>query len=265
MTSPFLQAFLGEGPLHPIMEGLALLGLVVAVGIWIMEFSGWTISRRGFVRNGLKWNATTIAIIAICAALYIAGRFIQIQFIPGIGGLNPSLSIAQSLAVVFGLPGAIGVTFSMPIGDAISGALTLGSVAGCLSHTFITWLPYKFATGADLRKPRNLITFYLWGIIIAPVIHAIVIPGWLDFTHVVPPAVAWGGVTLSILLNQALLPAILSPIYLAILYPIALRRGLYWKQRQNILLEDEDEGSMVATATATDSSSISLENKQIGE
>src|SRR5258708_20240789 len=141
MTSTFLETLLGQGPLHPVMIALALLGLFVAVGIWIMEFAGWTISRRGFVRNGLKWNATTISIIAVCAALYIAGRPIQIQFIPGIGGLNPSLSIAQSLAVGFGLPRAIGVTFSMPIADAISCALTLWSLSGCLSHTFFTWFP----------------------------------------------------------------------------------------------------------------------------
>ncbi len=241
MFSPFLETLLGQGPLHPVMIGLALLGLVVAVGIWVMEFAGWTISRRGFVRNGLKWNATTIAIIAVCAALYIAGR--------PIGGLNPSLSIAQSLAVVFGLPGAIGVTFSMPIGDAISGALTLGSVAGCLSHTFITWIPYKLATGADLRKPLNLLTFYFWGIIVAPIIHAIVIPGWLDFTHVVPPAVAWGGVTPAILINQGLLPAILSPIFLAILYPIAVRRGLYWKQRYGVTQEEEAAADYASPAT----------------
>jgi len=252
MFSPFLETLLGQGPLHPVMIGLALLGLVVAVGIWVMEFAGWTISRRGFVRNGLKWNATTIAIIAVCAALYIAGRPIQIQFIPGIGGLNPSLSIAQSLAVVFGLPGAIGVTFSMPIGDAISGALTLGSVAGCLSHTFITWIPYKLATGADLRKPLNILTFYFWGIIVAPIIHAIVIPGWLDFTHVVPPAVAWGGVTPAILINQGLLPAILSPIYLAILYPIAFRRGLYWKQRYGVIQEEAAAGYASSATPATE-------------
>jgi hypothetical protein len=228
------------------MIGLALFGMVVAVGIWIMEFAGWTISRRGFVRNGLKWNATTIAIIAVCAALYIAGRPLQVQFIPGIGGLNPSLSIAQSLAVVFGLPGAIGVTFSMPIGDAISGALTLGSLAGFLGHTFITYVPYKIATGADLRKPLNLLTFYLGGIIIGPVIHAIIVPGWLDFTHVVPPAVAWGGVTLSILMNQAAIPAVLSPIYLAILYPIAYSKGFYWKQRQLTTQQEEDDDSSSA-------------------
>jgi len=47
MFSPFLETLLGQGPLHPVMIGLALLGLVVAVGIWVMEFAGWTISRRG--------------------------------------------------------------------------------------------------------------------------------------------------------------------------------------------------------------------------
>src|SRR2546423_8391957 len=124
MFSTFLETLLGQGPLHPVMIGLALLGLVVAVGIWVMEFSGWTISRRGFVRNGLKWNATTIAIIAICAALYIAGRPIQIQFIPGIGGVKPSLSIDPPLAVGVCPPPAIGVTFSMPACCAISCALS---------------------------------------------------------------------------------------------------------------------------------------------
>src|SRR5258708_29366243 len=106
MTSTFLETLLGQGPLHPVMIALALLGLFVAVGIWVMEFSGWTISRRGFVRNGLKWNATTIAIIAVCAALYISWRPIQIHFIPGIGGIKPTISIALSLAAVGCIPGS---------------------------------------------------------------------------------------------------------------------------------------------------------------
>src|SRR5258706_16378549 len=122
MFSTFLETLLGQGPLHPVMIGLALLGLVVAVGIWVMEFSGWTISRRGFVRNGLKWNATTIAIIAVCAALYIAGRPIQIQFIPGIGGVNPRLSIASSHAGGFCRPRANAGLFSSAGGAAVSPA-----------------------------------------------------------------------------------------------------------------------------------------------
>jgi energy-coupling factor transport system substrate-specific component len=231
MQLKLLETLLGQGPLHALLIVLALVGLVVAVAIWVMEFSGWTISARGFVRNGMRWDATSIALVAICAAIYIAGRPIQIQFIPGIGGFNPSLSVAQTFAVLFGLPGAVGVTFSMPIGDAISGALTLGSVAGCLSHTFITWIPYKLAGPVDLKSPAFWIRFYIFGIIVASVIHAIVIPGWLDFTHTVPTAVAWGGVTPSILMNQGLLPAILSPIFLGILYPLVKHRGLYWRDR----------------------------------
>lgn len=231
MQSQLLETLLGQGPLHALLIALALIGLVLAVCIWVMEFSGWTISTRGFVRNGMRWDATSIALVAVCAAIYIAGRPIQIQFIPGIGGFNPSLSVAQTFAVLFGLPGAVGVTFSMPIGDAISGALTLGSVAGFLSHTFITWIPYKLAGPVNLRSWRFWLRFYVFGIILAPIAHAIVIPGWLDFTHVVPTAVAWGAVTLAILTNQGLLPAILSPIFLGILYPIVKRRGLYWRDR----------------------------------
>src|SRR6266851_7042868 len=232
MQIDFLANVLGgEGPLHSLLIIAALGGMVPAVLIWAMEFSGWTISRHGFVRNNVPWNSTTIALIAISAAIYIVGRPIQFQFIPGIGGFNPTLSLAPILSTLFGLPGAIGVTFSMPIGDAISGALTLGSVAGFLSHTFITWIPYKLVTGADLRKPLNLVTFYFWGIIVAPIIHAIVIPGWLDFTHVVPPAVAWGGVTLAILINHGLTSAVVAAILMPILYPVVKARGLYWKDR----------------------------------
>ena len=133
--------------------------------------------------------------------------------------------------MLFGLPGAIGVTFSMPIGDAISGALTLGSVAGFLSHTFVTWLPYKMVRTPDFKIPAAVASYYLWSIIVGPVIHAIVIPGWLDFTHVVPTAVAWGGVTPAILLNHGLTSAVVAAILMPILYPVVKARGLYWKDR----------------------------------
>lgn len=231
MESKFLASLFGEGPLHGLMIGIALAGMVLAAGIWIMEFAGYTITRKGFVRNNVKWDATTIALIAVSAAVYIAGRPLQFQFIPGIGGFNPSLALAPIFSVLFGLPGAIGVTFSMPIGDAISGALTLGSVAGFLSHTFVTWLPYKLVTSANLREKGSAVSFYLWSIIVGPIIHAIVIPGWLDFTHVLPPAVSWGAVTLAILLNHAVTAGVVSPILLGILYPIVKRRGLYWRDR----------------------------------
>jgi energy-coupling factor transporter ATP-binding protein EcfA2 len=202
--------------------------MIVAIGIWVMEFNGWTVSLRGFRRNDVTWGARSVALVAVCAALYIAGRPLQLQLIPGIGGINPSFALAPLLVALFGLPGAVGVTFSMPIGDAVSGALTVGSVAGCLGHTYVTWMVYKLCRDASLRTARSWIGLYA-GIIIGPLLHAIVVPGWLDFTHLLPPAVAWGGVSVSIIINQILIPAIVAPILLYALYPRVKQAGLYWR------------------------------------
>ncbi|GAA1276171.1 hypothetical protein GCM10009609_43980 [Pseudonocardia aurantiaca] len=228
MSSDLLGQLFTDGPVHTFFVNLALALMVLAVGIWVLELSGRTVSWRGIVPNHVTWGSRSIALVAVCAALYIAGRPLQLQLIPGIGGLNPSFALAPVLVALFGLPAAVGVTFSMPIGDAISGALTLGSLAGCLGHTFVTWTVYKFCTDASLRTPRSWAGLYA-GIVIGPLLHLIVVPGWLDFTHVLPPAVAWGGVTLSIGVNQIVIPAIVAPVLLYALYPRVAQAGLYWR------------------------------------
>jgi energy-coupling factor transporter ATP-binding protein EcfA2 len=234
------------GLVHRVLLAMALSFMGLAILIWVMEFSGWTITRHGFVPNNVSWDATTIALIAISAALYIAGRPIQFQLIPGVGGINPTLTLAPVFAVLFGLPGAIGVTFSMPIGDALSGALTMGSVAGCLSHTFLTWLPYKMVREPNFRSRRAVLSFYVWAIVVGPLIHAINVPGWLDFTHVLPPAIAWGGLFPIILLNHAVTPAILCPILIAALYPVVKTRGLYWRDRIRAGHRSSDEEAVLS-------------------
>ena len=51
MESKFLEELLGGGPANAIAVGLALVLMVVAVGIWVLELSGHTISRRGINRE----------------------------------------------------------------------------------------------------------------------------------------------------------------------------------------------------------------------
>ncbi len=239
----------GTGPLHSLLIALALSGMAVAIVIWVMEFAGWTITRRGFARSRISWDATTIALTAVVAAIYIAGRPLQLQLIPGIGGVNPSLALAPVFAVLFGLPGAIGVTFSMPIGDAVSGALTVGSAAGFLSHTFITWLPYKLVREPNFKRPHAAVSFYVWAIIVGPMIHMVVIPGWLDFTNALPSAVAWGALPLVLLVNHTITPAMIAPILLAILYPVVKARGLYWRDRVPSAGTDASDRPPIGTDT----------------
>jgi hypothetical protein len=222
----FLGDLLKGGPGLVVVNLIALVLMALAIAIWVMELSGYTITRKGFKKNGLKWNSRTIALIAISGAIYIAGRPLQLQFIPGIGGFNPSFSLGPVFSVLFGLPGAIGVTFSMPIGDAISGALTLGSVAGFLGHTFYTWVPYKIVTNPRMNNLSAWGRLYV-SLLVGGIMLLITICGWLAFTNVLPPAVAWGGVSLSIFINQLVLPAIVVPVLLVALFPLVRQWGLY--------------------------------------
>jgi energy-coupling factor transporter ATP-binding protein EcfA2 len=226
-----LGNLIASGPLHQVLIGLCLSSMVVAILIWVLEFSGWTISRRGFVRNNVTWDATTVALIAVSAAIYIAGRPIQFQLLPGVGGLNPTLCLAPVLAVLFGLPGAIGVTFSMPIGDTLSGALTVGSAAGFLGHTFLTWIPYKLTREPNFKSARAVFSFFLWAVFVGPMFHILVVAGWLDFTHLLPTAVAWSALVWILLLNHTLIPGLTAPILIQVLYPFLKARGLYWRDR----------------------------------
>jgi hypothetical protein len=71
-----------------------------------------------------------------------------------------------------------------------------------------------------------------WGrlyfsLLIGGLMLMVTICGWLAFTNVLPPAVAWGGVTLSIFVNQMVLPAIVVPVLLIALYPLVRQWGLY--------------------------------------
>jgi len=226
-----LGNLIASGPLHQVLIGLSLSSMVMAILIWVLELSGWTISRRGFIHNNITWDAITVALIAVSAAIYIAGRPIQFQLLPGVGGLNPTLCLAPVLAVLFGLPGAIGVTFSMPIGDTLSGALTVGSAAGFLGHTFLTWIPYKLTREPNFKSSRAVFSFFLWAVVIGPMFHILVVAGWLDFTHLLPTAVAWSALVWILLLNHTLIPGLMAPILIQVLYPFLKARGLYWRDR----------------------------------
>jgi len=232
MKFEFLAQLIGgEGPIHSFMVGLALILMVIAASILFMELSGYTISRRGLVKHGVRWNAQAISIAAVCAAIYIALVPISIAWVPGVGGFTPARALPAIVGSLFGLPGALGITFSMPIGDAISGKLTLGSVAGFLAQVYVTWIPYKMVRDPSMRSLKSIVSYYLWGIIVAPLIIAIMVPGWLDFVHVVPPAVAWGAVTPAFIMSYTIAPAVISPILLFVLYPLAKQWGLYFRDK----------------------------------
>lgn len=228
MNADFLAQMIGEtGPIHNMVLIIALVLMAIAAGILIMEILGYTITNKGIVKHNFKWNARAVAIAAICAAVYIALVPFSIAWIPGIGGFTPARALPAIFGAIFGLPGMIGTTFSMPIGDAISGKLTLGSIAGFLAQVYVTWIPYKLVKDPSMRNFKSIATFFLWGIFIAPLIISIMVPGWLDFMNVIPAAVAWGGVWPAFIISYMISPIVISPLLLLVIYPLVRKLGLF--------------------------------------
>jgi hypothetical protein len=215
-------------PVDGVLKVIALLLMAIMAAIWVMELSGHTISRHGIVPNNLKWNAKTIAVIAVSAAIYVALRPIELQFVPGIGGFNPSLALGPVIGILFGLPGIIGAAFSFPIGDAISGALTVGSLAGFFGQSYYMYCAYKIVTSRHVpfTSWQAWVRLYV-ELCIGWVLIFVTISGWLDFTKLVPPLVAWGAVGLAIMINQLWVPAVLVPILVTALYPLVKTWGLF--------------------------------------
>lgn len=214
-------------PAGGFLEIVSLLLMAIMAALWIMELSGHTISRHGIIRNNLTWNAKTIAVLAVSAAIYVALRPIEFQFVPGIGGFNPSLALGPVIGILLGLPGVIGAAFSFPIGDAISGALTVGSLAGFFGQSYYMYFAYKIV---GRHVPFN--SWQAWArlyveLIIGWVFIFVTISGWLDFTKLAPPVVAWGAVGLAIMINQLWIPAVLVPILVTALYPLVKAWGIF--------------------------------------
>jgi energy-coupling factor transport system substrate-specific component len=231
-VTDFLANFLGGG-LSFILMPIGLTLMVLAVCIIFLELSGRTISRKGIVPNRVRWDSTAIAIAAICGALYIAGGMLQvIPIVPGFASWTPIRALPPIVAPLFGLPGVIGISFAMPLSDAIAGKLTLGSVAGMLAHFIaIGWIPYKMIGDPSMKTKKSILQFYLWGVVVSGAMQATIIPSWLDFNNLLPPAAAWSAVVFAIFLNHMVGPAIVGPVILRVVFPRIKAMGLYWKDR----------------------------------
>jgi hypothetical protein len=236
-----MEKFLGgifealtAGPLRIIFLGISIATVVATVITMLMEIMGYRFSRKGVKKTGLHWDATNIAIAAICGAVYTGARFLQTpQIVPGFGGLTFTHVLAPVIALLFGIPGAVGVSLSVPFGDYLFGYLSIGSVSGVAGHWMaLMYIPYLMVSDPSFRNTKSIISVYFWGVILASFWHSTTISGWLDLLSLAPTEVCWGVIAPGTVLAHGVIPAILMPFVLTPLYPAVQAMGLYWKERQ---------------------------------
>ena len=229
------------GPLRFILIAISLVTIALAVITILLEISGRRLTHGGIVKTDLKWDATNIAIVAICGAVYTGARFLQTpQIVPGFGGLTFTHVLAPVIALLLGIPGALGVSLSVPFGDFLFGFLSVGSVSGVAGHWMaLCYIPFLLIKDPSFRNRASIISVYLWAVLIASFWHSITIDGWLDVLGLVTPEVAWGVVAPGVIVAHGVIPAILMPFVLTPLYPAVKAMGLYWKDRMTTLVGGE--------------------------
>lgn len=225
-----------------LMFYLGAIVWIIGTLVFILELAGYTITSRGLAKTGQgvpDWGVIDIALAALSAAVYggLLAATAPITIVPGFTWIRPANSLAPLFGMFFGIPGALGVAFGNLIADILGGYFGLGSLGGFIGNFLIAYLPYKFVKDHSFKSASSLGEFYLWGVIVQAIVSAIYICWWLHAMQAfigLPLFVVWGIIAPSILSNNIVVNAILSPVLGVLLFPFVKGRGLYWKDRVKV-------------------------------
>jgi len=216
-------------------ELAAVLINVLGAILIVLELSGRTLAfSQPYIRpNGFHWSAVAVATAGVGAAVFVvglAGLGNIIVIIPGFVSINPTRGLEAVFGLLFGLPGVAAGMIGNPIGDVLTGKLSLGSFSGCITTGLTSYLFYRVFR----RNPglHNFAEIRVWGrfvvtvVLMAIFIKGLAIAGWLAALGLLPPHVAWFVAFPSIMIAEGLANAVVGAVLTKILYPFVDRIGL---------------------------------------
>lgn len=235
-----IGVWVGTGPLAPVAIVLGFITTIAALIILILELSGRTISGFKLVPSTFKWDRKAVIVlvaVTVFVMLIDPVRFDFIQILQRGPRLAPSL--APVIAVIFGLPGVLGFMLAVFINNLIQGGVTGATIFvglwSALAWVWVTWLPYRAVGRLNFDNTSaalgTLGKFYLWGVLIGPLLHVWSSPV-LQVLQGGEGAAVWGRMVPMIAINHDAPLLIIGPIAIAILYPLAKLAEVYWPDRQ---------------------------------
>ncbi|KPV65017.1 MAG: QueT transporter [Candidatus Bathyarchaeota archaeon BA1] len=232
-------AFMGLG--RTFWLGAGALFWIPATILFFMEISGYTIkSPFRLVRQRIRWDSIDIATAAMCAAVYGGGLAATggLTIIPGFTWIRPANMLSPLFGMMFGIPGCIGCAVGNFIADSLAGYLGVGSIGGFVGNFVLSYVPYKLMKDHSMRSARSWFDYYLWGVLVGSVWCAIYISWWLDVAYPLiglPIGFIWGFFCPFVIINNALMTAVVGEILAFVLYPLVKQWGLYWADRIEFL------------------------------
>ncbi len=217
---------------------LAVGGIFWILGtiFFFMELGGYTFKGLRLIRQRIRWDSIDIATAALCAAVYGGGLTVTggLTIIPGFTWIRPANMLSPIFGMLFGIPGAVGTAVGNFIADSLAGYLGIGSIGGFVGNFLLAYIPYKFMKDHSMRSARAWFDYYLWAVLIGSVWCAIYISWWLDVLYPViglPYEFVWGFFCPFVVVNNAIVTAIVGGVLAYILYPLVKQWGIYWADR----------------------------------
>lgn len=181
-------------------------------------------------------NTKMIMLVALTAALYAAILipFKGIPLIPGVTEIRPAQIIAGTFPLFFGPAGAWGLAIGNLIGDMF-GTLGVGSLFGFIGNFFSGVVQYKmwrsFKKEPIIQSGKDY-GVYAISLISGGFLCGAIIAWGLEVLGTLPYA-ALGTI---IPLNNCILPLVLGPALIGLLYPRIKKWGLLWED----VMDEED-------------------------
>lgn len=183
----------------------------------------------GLVRMGRRWNAKAVAMMAMTAALSVILQAVSavLVLIPGFLTFRADAMVRFPFGAIFGMPAVWGVAIANLLGDALTGALSPGSVAGAVASWWMSYLFYRLYRGPldySMSGRRSWLKYYAV-VVVWCVIGAFYLCANFSLLRLIPDAIIWTAVFPAIGITT-FVGGLLGPVVARVVGPAAERYGL---------------------------------------
>lgn len=183
----------------------------------------------GIVKMRRRWNAKSVTMMAMTAALSVILQAVSalLVLIPGFLTFRADALVRFPFGAIFGMPAVWGVAVANLVGDALTGSLSPGSIAGAIVSWWMAYLFYRCYRGPEdygMQKSSAWIKYYavalLWCLL-----GPLFLCTNFEMLQLFPAQVIWTAIFPAVGLTT-FVGGLLGPLVARVVAPAAERYGL---------------------------------------
>ena len=183
----------------------------------------------GVVKMRRRWNAKAVTMMAMTAALSVILQAVSaiLVLIPGFLTFRADALVRFPFGAIFGMPAVWGIAVANLIGDALTGALSPGSIAGAVIAWWMAYLFYRLYRGpADYCMVKRTAWIKYYGVVLLwCLLGSLYLCTNFVYLRLLPAQIVWTAVFPAVSITT-FFGGLLGPLVARVVGPAAERYGL---------------------------------------